>query len=200
MRVDQDGSRALTKKPEKLQLGVTMPDETEQAEPPVEGAKKPRDVNATGLLVVGLYKLIKATFFSAVGVVAFHLIHVDLGEVVDRLINYLRFNPEGRMASFLMDRADLIGHHQLREAGVYALIYAGLCVVEGVGLLRHKVWAEYFTVILTTLFLPWEIFELVKRFETYKIGLLGANVAVVLYLLWVLKKKGPQDEGLEGTV
>jgi len=170
-----------------------MADEIEQIE--VSSTKKPRDANATGLLVVGLYKLIKATFFSAVGVVAFHLVHVDLGEVADRLIYYLRFNSEGRMASFLMDRADLIGHHQLREAGVYALIYAGLCMIEGVGLLRHKVWAEYFTVILTALFLPLEIFELVKRFEAYKIGLIVANVAVVLYLLWVLKKKGPKNGG-----
>jgi hypothetical protein len=28
-----------------------------------------------------------------------------------------------------------------------------------------------------------------KRFEAYKIGVTAANVAVLLYLLWVLKKK-----------
>lgn len=151
--------------------------------------KKPRDVNATGLLVVGLFKLTKAIFFSTVGVVAFHLVHVNLGDMVDRLITYLKMDPEGRLSSFLLDKADLIGHHELRQAGVYSLIYAGVCVVEGVGLLRHKSWAEYFTVVLTALALPWEIFELVKRFEPYKIGLIAANVAVVLYLLWVLKKK-----------
>jgi uncharacterized membrane protein (DUF2068 family) len=171
-----------------------MPDETEQAEPPAEGTKKPRHANATGLLVVGVFKLTKAAFFTTVGAVAYHLVHVDLGRAADQLIYYLRFNSEGRLASFLMDRADLIGHHQLREAGVYALIYAGLCLIEGVGLILHKVWAEYFTVILTTLFLPLEIFELLRRFEVYKIGLIVANVAVVLYLLWVLKKKAPELE------
>jgi len=114
---------------------------------------------------------------------------------VDQLIDRLRIDPEGRMASFLMDRVDLIGHHQLREAGLFSLIYAGLCVVEGVGLILHKEWAEYFTVILTALALPWEIFELVKRFEAYKVGLIMANVAVLLYLLWVLKKKEPRAAG-----
>jgi uncharacterized membrane protein (DUF2068 family) len=184
-----------------------MVDQTEHSEPSFEsakresgqkeGAKKPRHANATGLMVVGLFKLSKAAFFTMVGAVAFHLIHVNLGDVVMELIDKLRIDPEGRMASFLMDRVDLIGHHQLREAGVYSLIYAGLCMIEGVGLIRHKVWAEYFTVILTTLALPWEVFELMKRFEAYKIGLLAANVAVVLYLLWVLKKKGPQMEMVE---
>ena len=71
-----------------------------------------------------------------------------------------------------MDRVDLIGHHQLRQAGMFALLYAAACLVEGVGLLCHKTWAEYFTVTLTALGLPWEIFELVKRFEAYKIGLM----------------------------
>jgi uncharacterized membrane protein (DUF2068 family) len=172
-----------------------MQGQNEHPELRVKGTKKqhkPHHANAAGLMVVGLFKLTKAAFFTTVGAVAYHLIHVNLGDVVDQLIDKLRIDPEGRMASFLMDRVDLIGHHQLREAGLFSLIYAGLCVIEGVGLIRHKVWAEYFTMILTTMALPWEIFELVKRFEAYKIGLLAANVAVVLYLLWVLKKKEPK--------
>jgi uncharacterized membrane protein (DUF2068 family) len=168
---------------------LTMPEQIEQSEPFENSEKKPRDVNATGLMVVGLFKLTKAAFFTTVGAVAFHLIHANLGDVVIRMIDSLRIDPEGHVASFLMDRVDLIGHHQLREAGTYSLIYAVLCVIEGVGLIRHKSWAEYFTVILTTLALPLEVFELVRRFEAYKVGLLLANVAVVLYLLWVLKKK-----------
>jgi uncharacterized membrane protein (DUF2068 family) len=189
--IDQNGSRALTKTLRKLQLSAGMPDEISQTEAHTEKehAKKPRDVNATGLMVVGLFKLTKAAFFTAVGVVAFHLVHANLGNVVDRVISYLRIDSEGRLASFLMDRVDLIGHHQLRQAGLFSLLYAVICVVEGVGLIRHKSWAEYFTVVLTALGLPWEIYELVHKFEPYKIGLMAANVAILLYLLWVLKKK-----------
>jgi uncharacterized membrane protein (DUF2068 family) len=174
-----------------------MPDEngqSEQTEAPVHGAVKPGHENATGLLVVGLFKLTKATFFTAVGVVAFHLVNANLGDLVDRVITWLKIEPEGHLASFLLDKADLIGHHQLRQAGVYSLLYAAVCVVEGVGLIRRKSWAEYFTVILTSLAMPLEIFELIKRFEAYKIGLIAANVAVVLYLLWVLKKKRERME------
>ena len=38
-----------------------------------------------------------------------------------------------------------------------------LFVVEGIGLLLHKRWAEYFTVITTGLLMPIEIYELVHR-------------------------------------
>jgi len=176
-----------------------MAETSEQTETQAEPTKKPRHANATGLLVVGLFKLSKAAFFTTVGAVAYHLIHVNLGDVVDQLIDRLRIDPEGRMASFLMDRVDLIGHHQLREAGTYSLIYAVLCMIEGVGLISHKVWAEYFTVTLTTAALPWELYELVHRFEWYKVGLILANVAVVLYLLWVLKMKRKRLELVEAS-
>jgi len=192
------GSRSLTKTREKLQLGGSMAEQTEQSEAHSESMKKPRDVNATGLMVVGLFKLSKALFFGLVGVEALHLIHTNLGDQMMRLIDWLHINPVGAVASFLMDRVDLIGHHQLREAGTYSLIYAVLCMIEGVGLIRHKVWAEYFTVTLTTAALPWELYELVHRFEWYKVGLILANVAVVLYLLWVLKKKRESEKLAEG--
>ena len=172
-----------------------MPEPNEHPEALAKGLKKPhkpRHANATGLLVVGLFKLTKAAFFTTVGAVSYHLIRTNLGDEMMRVIDWLHINPVGEVASFLMDRVDLIGHHQLREAGTYSLIYAGLCVIEGVGLILHKVWAEYFTVALTTLALPWEIYEMIHRFEWYKVGLLLANVAVVLYLVWVLKKKGPE--------
>lgn len=145
--------------------------------------------HARGLLFVGLFKLSKAVFFSFVGAGALNLVHKDLGELVMRLIDWSNIDPEGRVARFLMDKADLIGHHQLRQGALFAFLYAGLCVVEGVGLMKRKVWAEYFTVILTSAALPWETYELVSHYESYKILLLATNLVVLLYLLLVLKHK-----------
>jgi uncharacterized membrane protein (DUF2068 family) len=145
--------------------------------------------HSRGLLLVGLFKLSKAIFFSIVGAAALKLIHQDLGEMVMNVARMLHFDPESRLVGVLMDKADLIGHHQLREAGMFAFSYAALCLVEGWGLITRRVWAEYFTVILTTAALPWESYELVEKFEPYKVALLLGNILVLLYLLWVLKKK-----------
>jgi uncharacterized membrane protein (DUF2068 family) len=145
--------------------------------------------HSRGLLVVGLFKLSKAVFFSIVGAGALRLVHRDLGEVVMSMVDALHFDPESRLVGFLMDKADLIGHHQLREAGMFAFAYAALCLIEGFGLITQKVWAEYFTVCLTMAALPWESYELMKKFEPYKVGLLVVNLLVLAYLLWVLKSK-----------
>ena len=69
------------------------------------------------------------------------------------------------------------------------LVYAALFLTEGIGLLLEKVWAEYFTVIVTSSFLPLEIYELIKKFNGFKVAVTIANAAIVAYLIWRLKHK-----------
>jgi uncharacterized membrane protein (DUF2068 family) len=67
-------------------------------------------------------------------------------------------------------------------------------LTEGVGLLMRKHWGKIVTIVITSSFLPFEIYELaVKEFSVFKLLLLLGNVAVVIYLVWRLKhekKKG----------
>ena len=116
-----------------------------------------------GLLMIGLFKLVEATFFLLVGVGALHFIHRDLGEAALRLTVRLRMDPEGRVVAFVLDHMDAITAHRLREIGVATFFYAGLRVTEGVGLVLEKAWAEYLTVALTISFLPWELYEIARR-------------------------------------
>ncbi len=159
-----------------------------------DGEAAPMHQNSTadqrGLFLVGLFKLAKAVFFTSIGAGALHLVHRNLGELVMRLIDSLPIDPEGRVVSIIMDKADLINAHDLRRIGAGAFIYAFLCLVEGTGLLLRKTWAEYFTVVLTSMGLPVESFEIVRHFTWYKVGALATNFLILLYLLWVLKKRG----------
>ena len=146
--------------------------------------------DARGLFLVGLFKLSKAIFFTSIGAGAIHLVHRNLGEMVMHMIDLLPIDPEGRVVSMIMDKADLIDAHDLRRIGAGAFIYATLCLVEGYGLVTRKTWAEYFTVILTAMGLPVESFEILHRFTWYKVGAFAVNLFILLYLLWVLKKRG----------
>ena len=55
-------------------------------------------------------------------------------------------------------------------------------VVEGIGLLLRRVWAEYVTIVITTSFVPLEIYELVERASLAKAIALVVNIAIVAYL------------------
>jgi uncharacterized membrane protein (DUF2068 family) len=57
------------------------------------------------------------------------------------------------------------------------------------------VWAEYLTLAITGSFLPWEIFEVLRRVTWIRSGLLLANALVFLYLLKVVTDRGRERRG-----
>ncbi len=163
-----------------------MSEQAIQDHPEAVGAASVHD---RGLLMIGLFKLSKSLFFFCVGIGALHLLHRDLGDEAIRLAVALRFDPEGRFVGLLMEKVNAIDAHKLREIGFATFAYSGLALTEGIGLMLEKVWAEYLTLSLTVLFLPWELYEIVRHFTFLHIGLLAINLLVLAYLLWLLDRK-----------
>lgn len=61
--------------------------------------------------------------------------------------------------------------------------YALLGIVEGIGLWWAKRWAEYLAVVVTSAFLPLEIYELFHKVTVLRVSALLFNIAAVVYLL-----------------
>ena len=142
-----------------------------------------------GLLLIGLFKLGKSILFFCIGVGAIHLLHKDLGDVVMRVAMALKFDPESRFVGLLLDKVDLIDIHRLKLISLGTFAYSAVALTEGVGLVLEKVWAEYLTLTLTISFLPWELYELARRPNWFRLSLLLINLAVLGYLVWLLRRK-----------
>jgi len=71
---------------------------------------------------------------------------------------------------------------------VGTFFYSALLLTEGTGLLLGKRWAEYFTIIATSSFIPLEVYEIVKRVRAAKVVVLLLNIVVVAYLVIVLRR------------
>ena len=138
------------------------------------------------LELIAAYKLLQSLFLMAVGVGALKLLHQDLDDVFTNLALALRMNPEGRMVSFLLDKASMLDDHKLRQISVFLFCYAGVGILEGIGLMMEKVWAEYLTAVITASFLPLEILELTHGITPFRVGLFVVNLAVLGYLVWHL--------------
>lgn len=72
----------------------------------------------------------------------------------------------------------------VRMVGLGLVAYGTLQVVEGVGLWGGWRWAEYLAVVVTSAFIPLEVYELIHKPTPLKLAALVMNVAVVLYLLY----------------
>jgi len=125
-----------------------------------------------------------------IGVGALQLLHKDVGDLLARLADHLRFNPESKFVNFVLEKASLLDDRLLRRIGAVVFIYAGLDLVEGIGLYLEKVWAEYLTLFITASFLPWEIFEVHRRITPVRVGLLAVNTLVLFYLLKLVAERG----------
>lgn len=62
-------------------------------------------------------------------------------------------------------------------------------LVEGGGLFYRKRWAEWLTVIATSLLIPLEVYELVRHPSLLKAGGVAVNVAIVIYLYRVVRRR-----------
>ena len=71
----------------------------------------------------------------------------------------------------------------LRLIGLAAAGYAVLEGAEAFGLWFQHRWAEYLTLVATSLFLPLELYELSKTVSVLKVLALVVNLAIVIYLL-----------------
>ena len=118
---------------------------------------------AAGLLLIGLFKLLKGLLLVAVGVGALKLLHKDVAAVVDHWVELLRVDPDNRFIHRLLLKVVHVSPRQLKELSVGTFFYASLLLTEGVGLLMRRRWAEYFTVITTAVFIPLEVYELVHK-------------------------------------
>jgi uncharacterized membrane protein (DUF2068 family) len=175
-----------------LQAKISTEEETDWSGQPAEapGRRRPSSPeHRRGLLLIGLFKLSKAALSIALGVGALKLLHRDVAAVVLHIADALKIDPESHFMGLIMNKAGLIGTTQLREFSVLTFGYATLCLIEGTGLVLEKRWAEYFTVTLTALALPWECWELHKEFTPLRIALLIVNLLVLVYLIWLLRRE-----------
>jgi uncharacterized membrane protein (DUF2068 family) len=69
------------------------------------------------------------------------------------------------------------------------MLYGLLELVEGTGLWLDKLWAEYLTVVATSLLVPLEIYELVRKPTLLKAAGIAVNVAIVAYLARRLRER-----------
>jgi uncharacterized membrane protein (DUF2068 family) len=142
------------------------------------------------LTLIAAFKLAQALLFVAIGVGALRLLHKDVGDLLAKMADHLRFNPESRFVNFILDNAYRLDDRLLRRISVAVFFYASLDVIEGIGLYFERVWAEYLTLAITASFLPWEIFEVFRRVTWVRVSLFTVNVLVFMYLLKLVVERG----------
>jgi uncharacterized membrane protein (DUF2068 family) len=143
--------------------------------------------NPLGLRIIGIMKLVSASLLMAVGFGIFHLLGTDLGSSLEQFVHRLHLDPENKLITKALAGASGISQKQLKAIDAGTFLYAALYIVEGVGLLLAKHWAEYLTIIATASLIPVEIYEITRKVSWVRITVLLINCAIVGYLIYRLR-------------
>lgn len=149
---------------------------------PATDDASPESRHRFGLRLIASYKIVQALGFILAAAAAFHLKHRgNLDRLVDWL-EHLSLTDADSLRWHLIDALTQLGPSRFVAIGAIALAYAALFLVEGIGLWRRKLWAEWFTVIATGSLIPIELYEVAKAFSWLKFGVLAGNAVIVAYL------------------
>ena len=158
--------------------------------PQVRRAEQVR--SALILRIFAVERFLRALIFAALAIAVwrFSVSRLSFEQAYDQALPPLRALL--RDFGFSVQHSKLLGllHEAFtvdpRTLGFIALglgAYAVIEAVEGIGLWLVKRWGEYFAMIVTSLGLPYEIYDLTNKVTVLRVVAFVINLALVLYLV-----------------
>jgi uncharacterized membrane protein (DUF2068 family) len=109
---------------------------------------------------------------------------------VEPLAYKLGVDLDDTSAVRLLQQAFAARHSTLLLVALGVLTYGILELVEGYGLWFKKRWGEYVAVVVTSLFVPLEIHEIMVLVSWLRVGALVVNLFAIAYILWTKRLFG----------
>jgi uncharacterized membrane protein (DUF2068 family) len=138
------------------------------------------------LQAVALFEFFKGIFVALMGFCALALVHKDVWLYAESLLALFHINTDRRYAQAFLNFADSVTDARLWAAARIAFAYAVLRFTEAYGLWNQRKWAEWVAFLSGTLLLPLEVRELIRGLTLLRFSLFVGNVAIVLYMLYVI--------------
>ena len=135
-------------------------------------------------------RALRAVLLVAVGIVLLTHLHENWARDVTDVTRSAGLNPKSNWIQRILHDAAKLSAGRTLVFGIIALAYAALEGTEAYGLWKGRRWAEWLTVLATSLLLIPEIWALTKGASVLKVGGLIVNIAIVAYLLVRLRARG----------
>lgn len=148
-----------------------------------------KELHTRGVLVIGAFKFLKGLLLLVVAVTALKLRHKDVPVFISELADFFRIDPGNQYVNRLLEKAAGVDARKLQKISAGSFFYSSLLIIEGIGLLLRKHWAEYMAIILTASLIPIELYEIARHLTWIRIAILLVNVAIVVYLVHIVRRQ-----------
>lgn len=133
---------------------------------------------------VATLEFAKGVLVLLAGLGALTLVHRDVWDVAESLLRILHLDSHRHYAQvFLRLASDATDARLWAIAGI-ASAYSCLRFLEAYGLWNQRPWAEWIALISGSLYLPFEIHELVRHPRPIPFAIFLLNLGIVLFMLY----------------
>lgn len=138
---------------------------------------------AGGLRAVAVFEAAKGAVMLLAGLGLLGLLHRDVRALALEVVRVVHLNPAHRGPHGFIAAAGAVNDRRLELLAAAAFAYTAVRAVEAWGLWRLQPWAQWFGAIAGGVYLPIEVWELVRRPTPLHAAVLFINVAIVVYLV-----------------
>jgi uncharacterized membrane protein (DUF2068 family) len=138
-----------------------------------------------GVRAIASVEALKGVLVLVAGFGLLALVHRDLQAVAEDLVRLSHLNPARHYPRVFIEAASNVNDSRLRLFAVLAFVYSCVRFIEAYGLWRIRAWAEWFAILSGAIYLPVEVYELIKHATCLKGIVLLLNTGIVAYLLYI---------------
>ncbi|HXZ48054.1 MAG TPA: DUF2127 domain-containing protein [Usitatibacter sp.] len=138
---------------------------------------------------VALFEAAKGAIVLLAGFGVLSLVHHDAEHVADAIIDHLHLNPAKRYPQIFVHAAARLDDMRLWWLVAGAGAYCAARFVEAYGLWRQRGWAETFAALSGAVYMPFEIYRLVRGEGLVAAIALAINALVVAFMVYALRSR-----------
>ena len=136
-----------------------------------------------GVRTVATVEFAKGFVVLLAGLGVFSMRHKDIWGVAESFLEFVHANPHHHFAGIFIDLVYRISDVRLWKIVVVAVVYVILRFVEAYGLWYIRPWAEWMTIASGSIYIPFEVADLLRRPDWIRFLIIAINVGIVLYML-----------------
>jgi uncharacterized membrane protein (DUF2068 family) len=135
-----------------------------------------------GLRFIAFIEILKGAAVVVGALALLRLVHRDIGLLAIHALDKLHVPPGASLATYTIQGASSVTPDKIKGLIAFAALYSTIRFVEGYGLWLARIWAEWFAIASGTVYLPFELYEVIRRPTMLHVAILLVNVAIVLYM------------------
>src|ERR1700686_5679366 len=136
-----------------------------------------------GVRTVATLEFIKGVVVLLAGLGIFSMRHKDIWGVTESFLEFFHVNPYHHYVGIFINLVYRISDIHLWKIALMAAIYVTLRFVEAYGLWRLRAWAEWFAIASGSIYVPFEVEDLLKRPDWFRLLIVVINVGIVFYMM-----------------